>query len=385
MNSLFIALNMLRRTLFQSKGFLMYLIIPAATVSLIIGVLGQLTEHRVHIAYINMDRGSMGSHLLQELSGLPDYQLIEEVSETALKEDVIKQKVNTAFLIPEGFSELWMKGSFVQVDMYQMNMTEATVTLKNNLDSILSRFQGAIELHSQQGLQEAALHDAVKKTLSQMEKHQVKPQITDLGLYVNPNMNTVIGFMLMFMMGLINNTVSVIMDDRRHSTMARTFTAPVRSLEIVLGNFMGSFFVGTLQVLVILLFTRYVTNYEYGLPFLSQFIILEFFLLASMGIASAVASLVKNATNMSVINSLVVTPTCMIGGCFWPISFMPDWMQKIANFVPQKWVIEAIQRMASGQSLSQMWMHMCVLTLFGLILLGVGSVILRPGDAEVSQ
>ena len=39
--------------------------------------------------------------------------------------------------------------------------------------------------------------------------------------------------------------------------------------------------------------------------------------------------------------------------------------------------------MGSGQSLSQMWMHMGVLTLFGLILLGVGSVILRPGDAEV--
>ena len=103
-----------------------------------------------------------------------------------------------------------------------------------------------------------------------------------------------------------------------------------------------------------------------------------------MGIASAVASMVKNASNMGMINSLVVTPTCMLGGCFWPISLMPDWMQKIANFVPQKWVIEAIQRMASGQTLSQMWMHMGVLTLFGLILLGVGSVILRPGDAEVS-
>lgn len=136
-------------------------------------------------------------------------------------------------------------------------------------------------------------------------------------------------------------------------------------------------------MLVILIVTRYVAQYDYGLPFFSQFVMLEFFLLASMGIASAIAGLVKNASNMGMINSLVVTPTCMLGGCFWPISLMPEWMQKIANFVPQKWVIEAIQLMAAGQSLSHMWMHMAVLTLFALILLGVGTVILRPEDAEV--
>lgn len=382
MNSLFIALNMLRRTLFQKKGFLLYLLIPVVTVSVIIGVLGHQTEHRVEIAYMNMDRGSISSHVLQELSMMPDYRLHEEDSDTALKDDVIKQKVNVAFVIPEGFSETLMKGSLAQVDMYQLNMNEASITFKINLDSLLSRYRNTVEMYMKQGIQEAALREAFEKTITQMEKHQVKAQITDLHLYVNPNMNTVIGFMLMFMMVLINNTVSIIMEDRRQRTMARTFTAPIRSIEIVLGNFMGSFMIGTLQVLIILLVTRNVTHYEYGLPFFSQFIILEFFLLACMGIASAVASMVNNAANMSMINSLVVTPTCMLGGCFWPISLMPDWMQKIANFVPQKWAIEAIQQMASGHVLSQMWMHMAVLTLFALILMSVGSVILSPGETE---
>ncbi|MEC0226857.1 ABC transporter permease [Paenibacillus alba] len=382
MNSLYIAMNMLRRTLFQKKGFLMYLFIPTAAVSLIIGVMGKQTDNRVDIAYINKDQGTLGAHLIHELSLLPDYRLQEQQSEASLKENVVKQKVSAAFQIPDGFSESLLQGSLAQVDMFQLSSNEASITLKLSLDSQIARYQDTTDLFRKQGLQEAALREAVEKTLTQMEKHQVKAQITDLGLYVNPNMHIVIGFMLMFMMSVINNTVSVIMEDRRMRTLARTFTAPVRSLEIILGNFIGSFLVGTLQVVVILFVTRYVTHYEYGLPFLSQFIILEFFLLASMGIASAVAGMVKSSTNMSVINSLVVTPTCMLGGCFWPVSLMPDWMQKIANFVPQKWAIEAIQRMASGQTLSQMWMHMGVLTLFALILLGIGSVILRPADAE---
>ncbi|MBP1961294.1 ABC transporter permease [Paenibacillus aceris] len=383
MNSLFIAYNMLRRTLLQKKGFLMYLLIPAGVVSLIIGVMGQQQEHRIDIAYINMDQGPFGAHLLQELKLLPDYRLQEQSSGADLKESVTKQKTSGAFIIPEGFSETLLKGTAPQVDMYQLSVSEATITLKITLDSILSGYQGTVDVHRKQGLEDKSLQEAMEKTLTQMEKHQVKAHVTDLNLYVNPNMHLVVGFMLMFMMGVINNTISVIMEDRRMRTMARTFTAPVRSIEIMLGNFIGSFLVGTLQVLVILIVTRYVTNYEYGLPFFSQFVMLEFFLLASMGIASAIAGMVKNVSNMGLINSLVVTPTCMLGGCFWPISLMPEWMQKIANFVPQKWVIDAIQQMAAGHSLSQMWMHMGVLTLFALILLGVGTVILKPEDAEV--
>ncbi|MDD9270117.1 ABC transporter permease [Paenibacillus sp. GCM10023248] len=384
MNSFIIAYHMLRRTLLQKRGILMYLIIPAGVVSLIIGIMGQQQEHRVDIAYVNMDKGTLGAHLVQEITMLPDYKLKVTAADAEVKEAVTRQQVNGAFVIPENFSAVLLQGGSPEVDMYQLSVSEATATLQISLNSLLSGYQETVDLHRKLGLQDRPLEEAVVQTLLQTEKHQVRANVTDYDLYVNPNMHIVIGFMLIFMMGIINNTISVVMEDRRMHTMARTFAAPVRSVEIVLGNFMGSFLVGTLQVLAILLFTRYVTHYDYGLPLISQFIMLEFFLLASMGIASAIAGLVKSATNMGMINSLVVTPTCMLGGCFWPIALMPDWMQKIALFVPQTWVIDAIQRMAAGQHLSQMWMHMGVLALFALILLGLGAAILKPEETETA-
>lgn len=383
MNSLAIALNMLRRSLFQRKGLLMYLVIPVAAVSLIIIVLGKQSEHRADIAYLNLDQGALGMQVVQELSALPDYRLTLAASEAELKNDVIKQKVTGAFIIPADLSEtLFAGGTLPQLDMYQLHSNESTITFKISLDGILSRYQDTIDLYSKQGLTENDLREITMQTISQIQKYQVNPEITDLHMYTNPNMHIVIGLMLIFMMGLMNNTVSLVMEDRRLRTLARTYTAPVRAFEIVAGNFLGSFVVGTLQVLVILIITRYVAGYEYGLPFVSHFVILEFFLLASMGIASAVASMVKNATNMNVINALIVTPTCMLGGCFWPISLMPEWMQKLANFVPQKWALDAIERMSAGEPLSQLWMNMGVLALFGLILMSIGSAILNPAETE---
>jgi ABC-2 type transport system permease protein len=383
MNSLHIAINMLKRTLGQRRGVLLFLIVPALVVSAIIGILGREPSKVVEVAYFNADQGNLSKYVLSELSSFPDYRMKEVSSEEELKDLVISQKAGVGLRIPASFSQTFYNSDKPQVDMYQLNTNEATFTFKLNVDSIINRLSQTIEQVRASGADRAGLQSIVDKAIAQIQKHQVKASVTDYNLYLNHAMNAVIGFMLMFMMGLISNTVMIIMEDRRQRTMARIFTAPIRSIEIALGNFLGSFLVGTLQVLFILIVTRFVLQYNYHLPFLNHFIIMEFFLLACIGIASAIAGLMKNSNNISGINAMVITPTCMLGGCFWPISIMPDWMQKLANFVPQKWVIDGIERMASGQSLSEVALNLGVLALFAFILLGIGSVILQPGEAEV--
>ena len=107
---------------------------------------------------------------------------------------------------------------------------------------------------------------------------------------------------------------------------------------------------------------------------------MEAFILASLGIASAVAGMVKNADQLGIVNTLVMTPTCMIGGCFWPIAFMPDFMQKLANFVPQKWAIESMKLLAQGNDVSSIGIHLGILVLFAVVLLGFGAAVLHPGE-----
>jgi ABC-2 type transport system permease protein len=383
MNSLYVALNMLKRTLGHKKGLFIFMVIPALVISLIIGLIGQASTKVVTIAYLNQDQGSLGKHIIQELTNRKDFILKEIAEPEALKEKIIKKQADAAFMIPADFSQSLYNGSGDQVEMYQLRLNEATFTLKIELDSLVGQIKQTISSFPPGSLSAAELKANVEKSLTQIEKHQVRATVTDYNLYLNPANSTIIGFMLMFMMGLISSTVSIIVEDRRQKTMARMFTAPIRSVEIALGNFLGSFIVGTLQVLFILLFTRYVLQHDYHLPFLSHLIILEFFVLASMGIASAIAGLMKNVANIGTLSSLVISPTCMLGGCFWPISIMPVWMQKLSNFVPQKWAIDAIERMSTGQGLTDIGMNIGVLALFAVILLGIGSVILQPQEAEV--
>ncbi|HEY2492018.1 MAG TPA: ABC transporter permease [Paenibacillus sp.] len=385
MNSLTIAWHMIRRIIGTRKGFIGYIILPCIVVSLAVALLGQVNTMSVEISYVNLDTGPAGQHLLNELSRNNDYVLKPLSGEKELREAVMQQKATLGLLIPSGFSDDLIQGNAKQVNMFQLSANEATYTVKSIINAMMTQLAETATIIANHPSSSGSSLELFEQNLSEISKHRIGAERIDYNLYAKPGLNNVTGFTLMFMMGLVTSTVKMILDDRKHRTMARVFTAPVRSYEIALGNVLGSFFVGVLQILVILSLSRWVLKYNYEIPFLTHFLILASFMFVAMGIASAVAGLIRNPDQAGMLNSMIITPTCMLGGCFWPLSFMPDYMQKIANFIPQKWTIEAVERIASGGHLADIWLPLSILGLMAIILLAIGSAILRPSETGKSM
>lgn len=381
MNSLTIAWHMIRRVIGTRKGFIGYIILPCLVVSLAVALLGQANDMTVEIPYVNLDSGPAGQHLVEELSRNSDYVLKPLNGEKELKETIMQQKGTLGLLIPAGFSADLLQGSAPQVSMFQLSANEATYTVKSRIDAMMRRLAETAMVIANHSSSSGDSSELFEQNLNEISKHRIRSERIDYNLYAKPGLNTVTGFTLMFMMGLVTSTVKMIVDDRKHRTMARVFSAPVRSYEIALGNMLGSFLVGVLQIVVILSLSRWVLKYDYEIPFFTHFLILAAFMLVAMGIASAVAGLIRNPDQAGMLNSMIITPTCMLGGCFWPLSFMPDYMQKIANFIPQKWAIEAVEKIASGGHLPDIWLPLTILGLMAIILLAIGSAILRPSEA----
>ncbi|SDG30430.1 ABC-2 type transport system permease protein [Fontibacillus panacisegetis] len=382
MNSFTIAWNMIKRTVGTKKGMFIHIFLPCLVITVVIGLLGQDDYSRASILYVDKDGGIASQFLLNELADSPDYLLKEIDNEADLREKIVGDHGAAGFIIPEGFTDDLMSGSIPSIRMYELKISEGSYTLRLKLNILTQGMASSASLIRNSS--QADDHATFTKVLSQTGEHKVGSVTDDLQLYAKPGLSSVTGFTLMFLMGLVSSSVSQIMDDRRRRTMTRMFSAPVRAWEIAAGNFLGSFFVGILQIAVILVLSNYVLGYDYGVPILLHFIVLGTFMLVAMGISSAVAGLIRNSQQASIINSLIITPTCMIGGCFWPISFMPEFMQKAANFVPQKWTIEAVEILSSGNGLGEITVPLLILGLMALILLAFGSAVLRPSDANVN-
>lgn len=381
---LIIAWNMVKRTIGSRNGLLTYIVLPCIVVAVIVAISGNIGTQPSTLLYSNMDDGPAGKHLLTELKNTGDYKLVEMPDEAALRENIIDQNRAAGFLIPRDFTSALLAGEEPQISVYELKTTETSIMMKLKIKAMADEMRNTAALIGAipSGTTDSASQFAA--VMQSAEPHRIGSIKTDYDLYLREDLSIVTGFTLMFLMGLVTSSVSLIMDDRRERTMKRMFSAPVRSYEIALGNFLGSFIIGLIQILVVLLVGRYVLQYNYGLPLYLYFLILAAFMLVSMGIASTVAGLIRNPNNTGMLNSLILTPTCMLGGCFWPISIMPDYMQKAANFVPQKWAIQAVDIAATGGGWNELWLPFAILGLMAVVLLAIGSAILRPSEAGIN-
>ncbi len=81
-------------------------------------------------------------------------------------------------------------------------------------------------------------------------------------------------------------------------------------------------------------------------------------------------SIAKNEGQINGIPVIVSMLLAALGGCWWPIEVAPEWMQKLAMFLPTGWVMDALhQLMYFGGTLSDVVNHQ--LALYSLALMAL--------------
>lgn len=383
MPSITIAFLLIRRVLSTKRDIVMSLLLPAAVLAGMVALFATTSDVEPKITILNEDKGAYGSLIGNQLELEPKYDLtiVTSGSEEQLKQSIEDGDRNAGIIIPADYSDQLLAGSIPSVVIYRMNEELWNASLVLTLEAETQRMSQAASLLSESGQLNKANLDQLLETI---HENRIATQDADLQIgqtIANPE---VIGLMLLFVLMLVMKSVSLIMEDRENRTMARMFTAPIRGYEIAWGNFLGSVAVGTLQLIVMVCLSCYLFGYDPGFSPLLLFLLLECFLFTSVGLATAIAGLVRNSMQLSNIGNLVITPTCMLGGCFWPISIMPDFMQKLANFTPQKWLLEAADRLSGGSNLSAITIPVIIILLFAVVLLAFGAVVLRPSRQAVS-
>jgi len=87
----------------------------------------------------------------------------------------------------------------------------------------------------------------------------------------------------------------------------------------------------------------------------------------------AVVNLSKNLRQVYALMHLIVIPTSMLGGCFWPKEMMPEMLQRISDFVPVTWAVKGMEKILHGGSILAVRSEIIVLLLFALVLFLIGS------------
>lgn len=133
-------------------------------------------------------------------------------------------------------------------------------------------------------------------------------------------------------------------------TLEAIFSTPVRTTTFLMGSGLYAFVLNSLRILAYLIFGALISGiaFNFGsLPGTLLVIVLSIAAFSSMGILSASFILLfKRGEPVSWFFSAV---SWLLGGVYYPISVLPDWFQKVSDFIPMTHSLEALRILLLSQ------------------------------------
>lgn len=128
--------------------------------------------------------------------------------------------------------------------------------------------------------------------------------------------------------------------ERAQQTMARMLASPTSSESIVGGKMMGIFVLGTVQFVVLYLFTRYGLRVWWGESALATILVALAEVAAVTGLATFITAIAKTERAIGGIAPVFIQIQAAIGGAFFSIEILPEWIQPIKYLSLVGWAME---------------------------------------------
>ncbi|PJI08696.1 MULTISPECIES: ABC transporter permease [Clostridium] len=344
------------------------------------------------VGIVNRDTGKY-SKLLINMMKNDRYFDVTEGSYSKSREDVENGKLSMSFIIPKDFSSSIKSGKTTDIDVIKLQDNENTssfgIIVKNYVQQLSTGINA--EKASSSLLTSMKLINESKKT--EIENSIEKDYLKNIKIPKNTySINTLqkneshakdqlsttaIGIIIMFITFFVSLGAGSILEEKDFGTWARTESTPTRNSTIMLGYIFGNFIIGWLQVGILILFSKYVFNLNWGNSPLGIVILFSSFLLAAIGLGTALSAFVKSKKQLSTLMPIIVIPTSLIAGCMWPRDIMSDTMLKVSNFVPQTWIIKGTTDLITrSSSISAVYTPSLILLIFAAVffILGLGTL-----------
>jgi ABC-2 type transport system permease protein len=180
-----------------------------------------------------------------------------------------------------------------------------------------------------------------------------------------PGVMGLAAMMVTFMLSIIS-----FVHERSASTLDRLLSTPVSEGEIVGGYALAFGFVGLVQSTVIILAAVLLFQIQIvGNP-LTVLLIIFVFGVGTQGLGFLLSSVAKNEFQAIQFLPLILFPSLLLSGVFWPIEAVPTLLRPVSNFIPLTYAVEAMRSvMIRGWGLGGIWFQFSVLAIFACVML----------------
>jgi len=321
--------------------------------------------NNIPVAVVNLDDSSLSRDLISRVQSSEYFNLHYLLNNYSGVERLLDEgKVKIILVIPSHFSRNISKGHNTPLQFLVDGSDNNTALIALGYFSrIVQEFSSYILLEGlgKQGaflLKEIPLIDAETR------------------VWYNPGLrstNFIVPGLIAVMMMIIATMLTslTIAREWETGTMEQLIATPSKPFEIIVGKLMPYFFLGMIQMTLVVLTGILLFNVPLKGNILFLFVVAGLFLVCGLGIGLFI-SVITKSQQLAFMLSIVLTllPSFLLSGFIFPISSMPKIIQFISYLVPAKYFLIILRGIfLKGNGLSILWPEVVALFILGSVII----------------
>lgn len=336
--------NIFKRVFNKPTGIIMHILLPVVVSLCLLLLFAGASSAKFTVAVSDKSESVSSQNIVDIIEATGKYS-IEYYGDEDLTDIITDGNASVAIEFDADFQNDILGNGSPSVHVIAPQMSEASEWIKSIIDyQVLNLVDLALAAQYEQ--------DAYIQLVQDSKDGQVEfipENIEDISNELEAT-NQMFGMYLMLAMISSCQVAFISLKDKKSGVLTRIMISPIKNRTYTVANITVNMIMQLTQIVLIVLIAQYAFGLSFHTKVYNMIIIMSVFALCSVSIGQFIASVSKNANVASAIMSLVLTPTCMIGGCFWPLEFMPKTLYNLSFIMPQRWTLDAIRYAQVGES-----------------------------------
>ncbi len=166
--------------------------------------------------------------------------------------------------------------------------------------------------------------------------------------------------------------------EREENILRRYKVTPITPVPLLAASMITGVVVYLPSVILMLLLAKVIYGMTFPANLLSYLLFVCIGAIAIRSIGLIIAAVVNSTQEAQMLINLVYMPMLLLSGATIPLTFMPGWLQTVAQFIPATYVTTGVSRiLTGGESVAQNWRSVLALLIAGGVGLFIATKLFR--------
>lgn len=285
------------------------------------------------------------------------------IRESEADDLVVSGELDAVLIFPEGFAKGVIQGTPEPVRIESIKGAQVTGYVKSYLNAYVQNISSLGVIAGGDAAAFNELYSGYRSSTFQLSTTMVADQSANHDMT-----NRTIGYLVVFMLFSAVNLSALTIRDRENRTYYRLLSSPITARSYVFSNAIVNIVLMMIQIAATLFVMTRFFHIEPGIPLWQMFLILSLFALVAVSLSQVIVAFSVSTMMANGIQTMVIMPTSLLAGCVFPLSVMPEAIQRIADFLPQYWLLDTFGKLQQGSGLTDVILNVAILLAFALAL-----------------